>query len=329
MLVKSAAVKTLGFLAGMVSRLLVLYIVLFFLSYTISSIKNINQYMGLPVVLKLNNLIEKPAVTLIRSAMPTEYEGKDYSSWIFISAVILLFLMAETQNMWARVRVRELEIEKDQQINPNISDAAPSTGLIQSAMKGANREKLLELYAEAKKTLEDRTEHLSFLAIDVINSVGMKVGEDPVIAERDFKKYRKLVEETIQEHGFLKASWTPDGAMICFPNTETAIGAGQSLITKLQDFNENTKLIKKDFKIRAGINSGMILYDESMAMEEMASREIDIAGHMQKHAADNSIFISGKAIKSARGKFGFTPVHQKIDGRKVFQWSPSNVRASQ
>lgn len=184
----------------------------------------------------------------------------------------------------------------------------------------SEREKLLEIYAQTKKTLEEQKKNLSFLAIDVVNSTGMKVGEDAALAERDFRQYKKLVERVITAHKGLKAAWTPDGVMICFASVQNAVGAAQDLIRALEHFNRNVKTIKTDFKVRCGINAGKVMFDDSVRMEEMADRNIDIAGHMQKYAEPNTIYIGAHAIEGMRSEFGFSPAQKQVDGCDVYEW---------
>ena len=88
---------------------------------------------------------------------------------------------------------------------------------LQESSKPADREELLRVFADTKKKLDAMGRDLAFLAVDVVDSTGMKVGEEKGIVERDFHEYKKLVEGKIKEYGGLKASWTPDGVMICLP----------------------------------------------------------------------------------------------------------------
>ncbi|MBI3553063.1 MAG: hypothetical protein HY077_11160 [Elusimicrobia bacterium] len=180
---------------------------------------------------------------------------------------------------------------------------------------------MLELYAKTKKILEEQKKNLSFLAIDVVDSTSMKKGEDPAIAERDFRQYRKLVERIIEANKGLKAAWTPDGVMICFASVQNAVQAAQELIRTLDHFNREVKTLKADFKVRCGINAGRVLFDDGVPMEQMSDRNIDIAGHMQKYAGANTIFIGAAAIEGMRAQFGFRPAKKEVDGCEVYEWS--------
>lgn len=199
---------------------------------------------------------------------------------------------------------------------PQVSPALQSGG----TTGGKTRDELLELMAQAKKQLELQKKALSFLAIDVVNSTGMKVGEDPSIATRDFKHYRKLVEKAIADNNGLKAAWTPDGVMICFPTAEAAVGAAKQVINDLKHFNAHVKAMRHDFKVRCGINTGNVLFDDTVPMEEMADRSIDIAGHMQKYAEADTIFIGKHVIEEMRTSSDFHPVEKQVDGCDVYAW---------
>jgi class 3 adenylate cyclase len=204
---------------------------------------------------------------------------------------------------------------------------APALAAAPAVEGETQREKLLELYAQTKKSLEEQKKNLSFLAVDVVNSTGMKLGEDQALAERDFRQYKKLVERIITAHKGLKAAWTPDGVMICFASVQNAVQAAQELIRGLEHFNRSVKAIKADFKVRCGINAGNVLFDESVRMEEMTDRHIDIAGHMQKYADPNTIYVGAHAIESIRAQFDFHNAEKKVDGHDVYAWRDDTAGA--
>jgi len=118
----------------------------------------------------------------------------------------------------------------------------------------------------------------------------------------------------------LKSAWTPDGVMICFGSTEEAIRAAQSVLLDLARFNAEVKAVKTQFRVRCGINSGPVHYDKTQRMEEMSDRVIDVAGHMQKYAAADTIFISGEALNKGSENEGFRATGTKVDGYDVFHW---------
>ncbi len=227
-----------------------------------------------------------------------------------------------SQRAQAEARAREQARRADGREQAQASAKPPASAAPVGADAASRREHLLELYAQTKKSLEEQKKNLSFLAVDVVDSTGMKQGEDPALAERDFRQYKKLVERVISAHKGLKAAWTPDGVMICFASVQNAVQAAQDLIRSLDHFNRQVKTIKADFKIRCGINAGKVLFDDTVPMEEMTDRNIDIAGHMQKYAEANTIYIGAHAIEGIRSQFGFRPVRKQVDGHDVYEWRP-------
>jgi class 3 adenylate cyclase len=191
------------------------------------------------------------------------------------------------------------------------------------SFKGGNkhdREDLLRIFAETKKKLDTMGMDLAFLSIDVVDSTGMKQGEEKALIEHTFKEYKRLVENKMKANGVLKSAWTPDGVMMCFTSIDSAVRTARQVIDALPEFNAKVKSIKSDIAIRCGINSGYVYCDDSMPMEEMSDRVIDVAGHMQKHAAPNSIFIAKPAIEPTN-EGGFSPASRVIDGYDVYSWT--------
>jgi len=323
---KTFLLKFFVLFIGIIGRVLAVYIIFFFLVFGLSLVRGMAQYPLIQGLIKINRTIESPAVSFLHTHFSTTSGGRDYSPWIFIGAVIVVWFAVEARKNRLYMKAQAWQASwRDEAARRAMMraelDEAPADPL-QSAIAGANREKLLELYTQTKRSLESQQRPLAFLAIDIVNSTGMKVGEDPVIAERDFRQYKLMVEGVIRERGGLKAAWTPDGVMICFPDTDSAVKAAQSVIGGLETFNRDVKRMKSDFKVRAGINAGRVMFDETVPMEEMSSREIDIAGHLQKYAGENTIYIDKETIESAGGVTGFVSANREIDGRQVYEWKP-------
>ena len=76
------------------------------------------------------------------------------------------------------------------------------------------------------------------------------------MAERDFKRYKTLVDGILKESSAFKTAWTPDGVMICFETRRRA--GGSKIIQALGRFNKEVKTIRSDF-IHVGINAGELL----------------------------------------------------------------------
>jgi class 3 adenylate cyclase len=183
-----------------------------------------------------------------------------------------------------------------------------------------DREELLRLFAETKRKLDAMGRDLAFLAIDVVDSTGIKEGEDRAVIEYDFKSYKNFVEGKLRLNGVIKSTWTPDGVMSCFKTVDDAVKAARDVIHGLEDFNKHVKTIRQDFRVRCGINAGYVYFDESLQLEEMSDRVIDVAGHMQKQAKYNSICIAKPAIEPLQDRSGFIPISKMVDGYDVYVW---------
>jgi class 3 adenylate cyclase len=184
----------------------------------------------------------------------------------------------------------------------------------------ADREGLLHMFADIKKKLDQMGRDLAFLSIDVVDSTGMKAGEDRPAVEYDFKMYKQLVDGALAGCGCIKATWTPDGVMDCFPTVDMAVDTARGVVLALGDFNRNVKTMKRDFAVRCGVNSGYVYFDETMPLEEISDRVIDVAAHIQKHAAPNTIGVAQPAIEPLHEREGFVVSGKVVDGYQVYEW---------
>jgi class 3 adenylate cyclase len=181
-----------------------------------------------------------------------------------------------------------------------------------------SRDELLKVLGEVQRNLDSMKRDLAFLAIDVVDSTGMKVGEETSNVELDFMEYKKLVEKAFRENGYLKAAWTPDGVMACFSTPNAAVKAAKQVIRNLKIFNRDTKVINRDFTVRCGVNAGKVAFDDNMPMEEMSDRVIDIAGHFQKDAPPGSVCVSKVVYNDLFDSSGFKAGNIEIDGLDTY-----------
>ena len=273
--------------------------------------------------------VDAPLADFLRARVRHEFGGMDATPFLIAAILLLVCWACRAASRQLRVDILTMEELETVAVAEEAARNANVAGRLAAieAATPSEREQVLEVYAQAKRILEGRKRIVAFLAVDVVNSTGMKQGEDPALAERDFRQYRKLVEAAIERHGALKAAWTPDGVMICFASLEGAVLAGQDLIVGLEAFNRGVKSIKADFKVRCGVNSGNVLYDESTRMEEMSDGSIDLTGHMQKYAEPGTIFAA-KSLVENQTQWGFHPVDKTVDGCAVSSWSASGAPAA-
>jgi class 3 adenylate cyclase len=310
-----------------VKGLLWILIIIVALGILLPYIRNVNSYSYLRPVIKIDKAINP----LVSKVIPTNFAGHDFSS--VISLIILLIISAFIQNIVTTFRNKADKERMTEELNAIEQQSTSSKQKLEieelkekiqsTNLKGKSRAALLKEFSVIKRELEKTGRNLAFLAIDVVGSTEMKREEDPVTVESDFNEYHNFILAKFQKYGYIKASWTPDGVMACFNNTEQAIQAAQSIIDDLVQFNNNVKMMKRDFSVRCGINSGFVYYDVSTPLEEFSDRVIDIAGHMQKHASPNTILVAKDMVEPVAKHGDFTKTAKIVDSLEAYEWHPS------
>jgi class 3 adenylate cyclase len=191
------------------------------------------------------------------------------------------------------------------------------------------RDELLRRYREIEAALKSaKRKRCTFLSVDVVGSTTMKIGERDTEIAATFQAYEEMLREIFDQYGAWKQAWTPDGVMICFLQTDLAVGAAQRILEGLKTFNERDNKLRTEFKVRAGMNEGEVSIYEDSKLEKVTDRVIDVAGHMQKLGPVGQLWVSGAVYESITDKAGFIPTSHEVDGFKVFQWTPSTMVAA-
>jgi serine/threonine protein kinase/class 3 adenylate cyclase len=193
----------------------------------------------------------------------------------------------------------------------------------------ADRLSLLRQYSEAQKALSKGQRHLAFLSIDVVGSTAMKRNEDKLLIEHAFVEYRKFVERTLRTHNLWKVSYTPDGTMAAFYSADDAVAAAKQLLHELPWFNDGVHKLQTAFSVRCGVNSGEVIFPDDKTVDQVTDFVIDLAGHMQKYAAPNALWLAKEVLDDLQEKSGFKLVStQEVDGRVTYEWLPAVATAA-
>ena len=184
----------------------------------------------------------------------------------------------------------------------------------------ASRMSLLREYAVAKRMLSEAQREMAFLAADVVGSTKMKLGEEKITIEHAFAEYKKFLERIFRECRVYKVAWTPDGVMACFPSVDDAANAGRKIITDLEWFNRDVHQLRIKFHVRCGLNAGTVLIPEEKPLEEISDHTIDVAGHLQKEAESDALWVSEDVHARLSDTNGFTRLDLQVDGHQVFAW---------
>jgi class 3 adenylate cyclase len=301
------------------------FTIIFLFSLIIPHLEGAEKYALLNFI---KNIAEWCVVTL-RAEIPTKVGRHDLAIWILIFTSFLIkgslnqYSYKLKDNVYLIHFKRKYESWKSQQ---HIKKGAAITNKLDETLidlqtaKPRDREQILKQFIETKKKLDAMGRDLAFLSVDVVDSAKMKEGEEKAFVEHDFKEFKRFVEGVMTLNGALKQTWTPDGVMTCFQRVDQAVTAGREIIIGLDAFNRNVKAMRQDFTVRCGVNAGFVYFDESLPLEEIADRVIDIAGHFQKHAKPNSIWIAKPSIEPLGMREGFSPITEIVDGYEVYEW---------
>lgn len=288
-----------------------------------------DNYKSFPLstgLLEARDSVMRVAAPVLRRAMPTVIAGADRTEWILCGLSLLLTMIVGGIAERMQIASNRRRMQKAALAYQNAEVTKTATANLKAQVttaeiaKSGDRHELLKVFAETKKKLDSFGREVAFLAIDVVGSTAMKVGEDPASVQYDFQEYRKMVENVFRARGVLKSAWTPDGVMACFAHVDDAVNAGQDVIRNLKVFNRDHKLTSRDFEVRCGVNAGTVYFDDTTPLESISDRVIDIAGHMQKYAEPNTVAVARRVIEPLRTRNDFTHTTQVVDGYEVSAW---------
>jgi class 3 adenylate cyclase len=304
-------------------------IILMLLPYPLRYVEDAEQYEYVQKAVDLGAQAREKLGARVREWVPTRIAGEDRTLWVLIGAFLFVEIAAArvggmfgARADYLRLKSKVESWEKEMGLS---KDAAVTSSLnaklaaLKEGSKG-DREELLKIFAETKRKLSGMGRELAFLSIDIVDSTKMKIGEDQETIEYDFKQYKSFVDEILKANGVIKVAWTPDGIMACFSNIDTSVKAGKDVIRGLRHFNDEVKLMKSEFRVRCGVNSGYVYMDDDVPLEDVSDRVIDIAGHMQKHAEPMTVSIAKIVVEPLTDRAGFEETPKVVDGYQVYAW---------
>ena len=305
-------------------------ILLMILPYPLQYVENAYQYEYIQKAVDFGTDARTKLSAKIQQYVPTRVAGEDRSLWFLIGGFLLVEIMAArvggifgARADYLRLKSKVESWEKEMGLSKDSAVTSALNAKLSALKDGTkeDREELLKIFAETKRKLSGMGRELAFLSIDIVDSTKMKIGEDQETIEYDFKQYKTFVDEILKANGVIKVAWTPDGIMACFSNIDTAVKTGKDVIRGLRHFNDDLKLMKSDFRVRCGVNSGYVYMDDDVPLEEVSDRVIDIAGHMQKHAEPMTVSVAKTVVEPLTDRAGFQETPKIVDGYQVYAWS--------
>ncbi len=214
--------------------------------------------------------------------------------------------------------------EETQELSVSASSqgiSVSSTLLALAAVSEKAMAKLQRRYARVEHRLQEaKRRPCAFLSIGVVDAVEMKQDAAPEKVTRSFRAYEKMLEEAFRATKAWKEAWTPEGVMVCYLNVHQALDAAQRVLAELKGFNSTFNELSQPFRVCCGINEGEVVIFEDSKLQKVADRVIDVAGHMQKNARPNTLWLSSEVYGHLGEKPGFHPAHAQVDGFKVVEW---------
>src|ERR1041384_235847 len=311
--------------ARLLSGMTIAVMLLVLLAFLVPFMTDATSFSYIRSALAAERLIEE----LVRRAIPTRIEGKDVTKWIILVALFILsgsFSRSgerfHNRAEYLRYKASLEEFKGRMHLSDSSVILSPLNQKLEElkTVKRKDREQLLREFAETKKRLDEMGKDLAFLSIDVVDSLGLKTGEERAAVEHDFKEYKRFVEGKLAASGCLKSTWTPDGVMSCFTTVDAAVRAGREVVQGLDWFNRSVKTIRGTFGVRCGVNSGFVYFDDGLPLEEVSDRVIDVAAHIQKKARPNTVRVAKPAIEPLNERSGFEPAGMVVDGYEVYEW---------
>jgi class 3 adenylate cyclase len=305
-------------------------IILMILPYPLRYVEDAERYEYVQKAVDLGTTARERLGAKIREYVPTRIAGEDRTLWFLVGGFLLVEIMAARVGGAFGARADYLKLkqkveswEKDMGLSKDSAVTSTLNAKLTALKDGTkeDREELLKIFAETKRKLSGMGRELAFLSIDVVDSTKMKIGEEQETVEYDFKQYKTFVDDILKANGVIKVAWTPDGIMACFSNIDTAVKTGKDVIRGLRHFNSEIKLMKSDFRVRCGVNSGYVYMDDDVPLEEVSDRVIDIAGHMQKHAEPMTVSVAKTVVEPMTDRAGFQETPKIVDGYQVYAWS--------
>lgn len=305
-------------------------IILMILPYPLQYVEDAEKYEYVQKAVDLGSTARERLGTKIQEYVPTRIAGEDRTLWFLVGGFLLVEIMAARVGGAFGARADYLKLkqkveswEKDMGLSKDSAVTSTLNAKLTALKDGTkeDREELLKIFAETKRKLSGMGRELAFLSIDIVDSTKMKIGEEQETVEYDFKQYKTFVDDILKANGVIKVAWTPDGIMACFSNIDTAVKTGKDVIRGLRHFNSERKLMKADFRVRCGVNSGYVYMDDDVPLEEVSDRVIDIAGHMQKHAEPMTVSVAKTVVEPMTDRQGFQETPKIVDGYQVYAWS--------
>ena len=268
--------------------------------------------------------IADPVVARLASeiSVNTRFHGTETMPLIITGLVLALmtFLNNQAQHLllWLDERQEERERELRRAGRKTGTGKAFATG--QGKAPKSRLGGLLRGKEEAAPDPERFRKKLAFLAVEMADAAALREGKDPLLVERLSTEYRGLLESTLKQTRARASSWTADGVIACFLQTEVACNAAKSILRAVPEFNRKKNPLETPVQLRCAVHGGEVLYDESTPLDQLSDRVVDVTRSLLQAARPNSLLISQTVYEQIRDKSGFA-ASGEVEGGTACEWA--------
>jgi len=184
----------------------------------------------------------------------------------------------------------------------------------QRKLDSRDREALLAEIKRIRSRLGDEVRQGTYLCVDVVGSTAMKNDADPLAIEYSFTEFHRYIAQRALEFGGAVRSTAGDGALITFPDANSAVSAGLAIQRGLDGFNAGGNRLPAPFCLRIGINTGSV---HGEATGVAFADAIDIAAHVEKACPVGQVCVTHQTIEHLFPLPSHTWLDLKVDGCPV------------
>src|SRR5262249_50732303 len=130
------------------------------------------------------------------------------------------------------------------------------------------------------------------LSLDVAGSRRMKRPGLTLTVQQQFALFRDYVRAALQAHNCIVCCWAGDGLLALFGTPGEGAACAVAIVKDLDAFNASVTEMVEPIRVRMGVHHGEVLMSEEQPLGEVTSPILDIAGHLQKSAPEDTILIS-------------------------------------
>lgn len=148
------------------------------------------------------------------------------------------------------------------------------------------------LLAEIVRTewqLQLQSRNVCVMVVDAAKSSVMKQNAHPLLVEYSFREYQNYLSEISTVYSGIVHSTAGDGAVVAFPDSQSAFDAACRIQMGLAEFNQTRNRLSSPFELRIGLHLGSVAGDLN---DVQFTEVIDIAAHVESRCPVGEIALT-------------------------------------